>query len=368
MTATTDRPLTAEEDGTDPAAIEAFITRWEKSGGAEMANFQPFAKELCILLGLPEPDPAEERVETNDYVFERRVDYKFDDGTTARRRIDLYKRDCFVMEGKQSAKRVNAKKTDPDQPALIPEDATKLKPGAATRGTGRWDKVMRAAKRQAEDYARALPKEHGWPPFILVVDVGHVIEVYADFSGQGKNYAQFPDRDGYSIPLEGLRDQAIRDRLRAIWCAPHSLDPAKRSAEVTRDIAERLARIALNLEGKHHPKEAAEFLMRCLFTMFAEDVGLLPKKGFETLLGEMVDTPQHFAPALENPWRAMDEGDYSPYLNATLKRFNGALFRKRKAIALEKDDIRELHIAAGRARTPVAPVGLQVPPTRLRFA
>ncbi len=44
---------------------------------------------------------------------------------------------------------------------------------------------MRAAKQQAEDYARALPKEHGWPPFILVVDVGYVIEVYADFSGQG---------------------------------------------------------------------------------------------------------------------------------------------------------------------------------------
>ena len=350
-----DAQPTSVDDGTEPAAIDDFICRWEKSGGAEIANFQPFAKELCSLLGLLEPDPAQQRVESNDYVFERRVDYKFDDGTTARRRIDLYKRDCFVMEAKQSAKRVETKKVDPAQPELIPEDATKLKPGTATRGTGRWDKVMRAAKRQAEDYARALPKEHGWPPFILVVDVGHVIEVYADFSGQGKNYAQFPDRDGYSIPLEGLRDQAIRDRLRAIWCAPHSLDPAKRSAEVTRDIAARLARIARSLEGKHDAKEVAEFLMRCLFTMFAEDVGLLPKQGFEKLLGEMVDTPQHFAPALESLWRVMDEGGYAPHLNATIKRFNGTLFRKRKAIALEKDDIRELHIAAGRDWRDVEP-------------
>ena len=274
-----DAQPTSVDDGTDPAAIDDFICRWEKSGGAEMANFQLFAKELCTLLGLPEPDPAQERVESNDYVFERRVDYKFDDGTTARRRIDLYKRDCFVMEAKQSGKRVEAKKADPNQLDLIPEDAMQVKAGTATRGTGRWDKVMRAAKRQAEDYARALPKEHGWPPFILVVDVGHVIEVYADFSGQGKNYAQFPDRDGYSIPLEGLRDQAIRDRLRAIWWDPHALDPTKRSAEVTRDIAERLARIGRSLEGKHDPKEVAEFLMRCLFTMFAEDVGLLPEKG-----------------------------------------------------------------------------------------
>ena len=95
--------------------------------------------------------------------------------------------------------------------------------------------------------------------------------------------------------------------------------------------------------------------MRCLFTIFAEDVGLLPKQGFERLLGEMVDTPEHFAPALESLWRAMDEGDYSPYLNATLKRFNGRLFRKRKAIALEKDDICELHIAAGRDWREVEP-------------
>ena len=114
---------------------------------------------------------------------------------------------------KQSAKRIEAKKIDPEQPELIPEDATQVKAGTAIRGTGRWDKVMRAAKRQAEDYARALPEEHGWPLFILVVDVGHVIEVYADFSGQGKNYAQFPNRDGYSIPPEGLRDVACSGRV-----------------------------------------------------------------------------------------------------------------------------------------------------------
>ena len=343
------------DDGMDPAAIEAFIGRWGKSGGSESANFQSFANELCSLLGLPPPDASEERNEHNDYVFERRVDYKFDDGTTARRRIDLYRRDCFVMEAKQSAKRIEARQADPQQPGLIPEDATQIKAGAATRGTRRWDRVMRAAKRQAEDYARALPKEHGWPPFILVVDVGYAIEVYADFSGQGKNYAQFPDRAGYSIPLSGLHDRTVRARLRAIWSDPLALDPARHSAQVTRDIAERLARIARNLEGKRHPKEVAEFLMRCLFTMFAEDAGLLPERGFETLLGEMVETPEHFASALESLWRVMDEGGYAPYLNATLKRFNGTLFRKRTVIALEKDDIRELHIAAGRDWREVEP-------------
>ena len=350
-----DGPPTAAEDETDPIAVDDFIGRWEKSGGSELANFQMFANELCKLLDLSPPDASQELNEYNDYVFERRVDYKFDDGTTARRRIDLYKRDSFVLEAKQSAKRAKAKQVDPQQPDLLPEDATQVKAGTATRSTPGWHRAMRAAKQQAVDYARALPKEHGWPPFILVVDVGYVIEVYADFSGQGKNYAQFPDRAGYSIPLAGLRDPAIRDRLRAIWTEPYSLDPARHSAEVTRDIAERLARIARNLEGKHHPKEVAEFLMRCLFTMFAEDVGLLPERGFEKLLGEIAETPEHFAPALESLWRVMDEGGYAHHLKATVKRFNGALFRNRKAIALGKDDIRELQIAAGRDWRDVEP-------------
>jgi SAM-dependent methyltransferase len=106
----------------------------------------------------------------------------------------------------------------------------------------------------------------------------------------------------------------VQARLRAIWTDPLSLDPAKKSAEVTRDIAERLANIAKRLEGKHNAKDVAEFLMRCLFTMFAEDVKLLPEKSFETLLRELKDKPEHFVPALEYLWKTMDEGGYEPRL------------------------------------------------------
>src|SRR3546814_21133508 len=91
---------------------------------------------------------------------------------------------------------------------------------------------MRNAREQAEQYARALPAEHIWPPFILVCDVGHAIEVFADFSRQGRNYRQFPDRGGFRIYLEDLRDEHVRERLRAIWLDPHALDPAKHAAEV----------------------------------------------------------------------------------------------------------------------------------------
>ncbi|MER9485068.1 class I SAM-dependent DNA methyltransferase [Mesorhizobium sp. M0563] len=334
--------------------MEALITEAKASGGSELANYQLFILGLCEALGLDRPAMAQEQNERNDYVFERRVDFKHPDGTRSAGRIDCYRRGCFILEAKQSGKR-QAAKVDLSQLLLIPEDATQRKPGQAKRGTRGWDQVMLAARKQAEDYARALPVEHGYPPFLLVVDVGHVIEVYADFSGQGKNYAHFPDRQSYRIVMDDLWGAKVQARLRAIWTDPLSLDPTRISAEVTRDIAERLAKIARRLEGKHDPKDVAEFLMRCLFTMFAEDVKLIPEKGFHKLLGQMKDTPEHFVAALESLWAVMDSGGYAPHLNSTLKKFNGSLFKKRSALPLDRDDINELWIAAGKDWSDVEP-------------
>ncbi|MEO9297729.1 class I SAM-dependent DNA methyltransferase [Devosia alba] len=205
---------------------------------------------------------------------------------------------------------------------------------------------MRSAYLQAVDYTRHLPVEHGYPPFVILVDVGHVIELYADFSGQGKNYAQFPDAQSFRISMDDLRDPAIQARLKAVWTDPHSLDPAKKSAEVTRDIAGRLAKIAKNLEGKHDARDVAEFLMRCLFTMFAEDVGLLPEKLMVELLGKLVDNPAAFPLAMESLWQTMNTGGFEPHSMASLKHFNGGLFANPKALPLAPEDIHELLVAA----------------------
>ena len=85
---------------------EAFIERWtERAGGSERANYALFIVELCDLLGVGRPDPAGEETERNDYVFERAVRFRHDDGSTSPGRIDLYKKGCFVLEAKQSKKR-----------------------------------------------------------------------------------------------------------------------------------------------------------------------------------------------------------------------------------------------------------------------
>ena len=96
---------------------------------------------------------------------------------------------------------------------------------------------MWRAKGQAERYARHLPANEPPAPFLLIVDVGHSIEVYADFTQAGRAYQAFPDPRSFRLRLDDLRDDKVRDRLRRIWLDPLSLDPAKVSAEVTREIA-----------------------------------------------------------------------------------------------------------------------------------
>jgi hypothetical protein len=322
--------------GVDLDALAALIERAKASAGAEIANTQKFIERLCDALDLPSPAFSSSNNAENDYAYERRITFKHPDGSTSPGRIDLYKRGSFVLEARKHQ----------DQLTLLPEDATQIKQGTARRGTGGWDRAMLAARNQAESYARALPVEHGYPPFLIVLDVGHVIEVYADFSGQGKNYAHFPDRQTYRMTMDDLLREDVQLQLKAIWTDPLSLDPAKRSAEVTRDIAGRLSIIAKRLEGKHDPRDVAEFLMRCLFTMFAEDVELIPKGKFTELLNELADNPPAFPMALEALWKTMDGGGYEPRLMEVLRKFNGALFKAPRALPLTADDIAELHTAA----------------------
>lgn len=337
--------------------IEQFIERWGKNeGGAERANFPLFLTELCALLDLPQPDPADATHDHNDYVFERAVTFRDAEGKTGHGRIDLYRRNSFVLEAKQSRQKGGKKEVNlvPTQQGL---PGFEMAPAQGRRSAHRgWDVLMRNAREQAEQYARALPEHHVWPPFILVCDVGHAIEVFADFSGQGRNYRQFPDRSGFRIYLEDLRHEHIRDRLRAIWLTPHALDPAKHSAEVTRDISKRLAAVSKRLEDRgHEPERVAHFLMRVLFTMFAEDSGLLDEGCFLDVLSDARSNPESFAPMLEELWRTMDTGGFSTTLRKAVRKFNGGLFADVSAIPLHKEEIGELYEAAKHVWTDVEP-------------
>ena len=312
--------------------VDSFIDRWLGSGGSEMATAQSFAIELTELLGVLRPNVSDKDGDFLDYRFERPVTLTHT-GRKRNGRIDLYKKGHFILEAKQF---VSPDSKDKNTLELFLERDAPKQTGHGKRGTSKFDDTMMKARNQADNYARAVAKEDGWPPFLMVVDVGHVIELYADFSGQGQGYNQFPDGNRYRIHLEDLRDAETRDLLRTIWTDPQSLDPSLKSAKVTREIATHLAELGKSFEGQGHDSEkVARFLMRCLFSMFAEDVDLIPRESFTELLKKLRGHPEHAQPSLQGLWETMDTGGFSQVLMQDLKRFNGGLFKEADALPLD---------------------------------
>ncbi len=208
---------------------EAFIDRWSKAEASERANAQLFLSELADLLGVERPANSH----AAGYSFEFPVRIPLGLNSYSDGRIDLYRRGCFVLEAKQFIE-PRAEQTDLELAAVASGVVEAKRKSGPLRGSDAWDDAMWRAKGQAERYARNLPAEEPPAPFLLVVDVGHTIEDYADFTQAGRAYAPFPGSLNFRIRLAHLRDEQVRERLRQIWLDPLSLDPAKVSADVTR--------------------------------------------------------------------------------------------------------------------------------------
>lgn len=316
--------------------ISAFLNRWTSSAAAERANYQLFLSELCDLLDVPRPKPSVAGGE-NHYVFERSVTIRHPSGESSNGRIDLYKRGCFVLEAKQGAS------AEPAVGNLFDPPRARR---SGLRGTNTWDEALIGARLQAERYAKSLPPEEGWPPFLIVADVGHSLELYADFSGTGKAYVPFPDALTRRIELADLQNKETREALRQVWLDPQSLDPARISARVTRDVAQQLAELAKDLEKSYSSERVSAFLMRCIFTFFAEDIHLLPRESFTNLLESLRQQLDKFPPMVESLWSTMNSGGFSPILREHVLHFNGGLFESVEALPLNAAQFNRLCIAA----------------------
>lgn len=339
-----------------------FIRRWANASIGERAHCHTFIQQLCELIGAPAPD--QEIAGDLDYCFERPVWFLHDDGGRHSRFIDCYKRDCFVLEAKQSRKRRDGGELDPRlQMELFASSGRK----PARLSTEAWERLMRSAKRQAEGYAKALDE---WPPFLVIVDVGRAIELWSDFPRQGKAYAPFPDRARYRIELEQLADPAVRERLRRVWTDPMSLDPAQHVAEVTTDIAGRLARLVRSIGSRGcdgpdgqpdavaraaRANQTALFVMQCIFAMFADSVGLIEKRGFLTFLEGYRGQADQFHKGAGDFFRRMDEGGHCSAIRQDLKRFNGGLFKHVAALPITEAELEALIAAARRDWASVEP-------------
>ncbi|HEX7480624.1 MAG TPA: DNA methyltransferase, partial [Polyangiales bacterium] len=303
--------------------IAAFIAKWSASAAAERANKDAFLLELCDVLEVPRPDPTTADPERDLYVFEKDALMPHEGGKISRGKIDLYRADAFILEAKQGA------------------DATSKKLGTAKRGTPGWNVAMLGAYGQALGYARTFDKP---VPFLITCDIGHCFDLYAAFDGSYA-YRAFPNAQTSRIFFADLEQH--KELLRRIFTDPHSLDPAKQAAKVTREVATHLAELAKALEvAGHAPETVATFLMRCLFTMFAEDVGLLPKNWFKDAIKEhWLPNPAAFPVGIESLWRAMNEGQPFGFVGKLL-HFNGGLFSQPSSLPLTAAHLERLYEAA----------------------
>lgn len=331
--------------------VETFISNWTNAPVTERSHFHSFIFQLCYVIGVELPD--QHQPGSDDYRFERPVAFRHDDGSMHWGYIDCYRRNCFVLEAKQSAKAVTRK---PDVKAVRPHMKASASNGSLT-----------VAKNQAENYAKALDE---WPPFLITTRVGSSLELWSDFARMGKGYVQFPDRDRHRIQLEDLRDPVVRERLRRVWEDPMSLDPALQVAQVTTDVAELLAQVVQSIHARG-PRAAdgsvdavhkagwenktALFLMQCLFAMFADSVGLIQNRAFRQLLKEYRGAAGQFHKAAGQLFQTMDRGGCCTVLSQHLPCFNGGLYSQDAALALTEDELAILCAAAERDWSGVEP-------------
>ncbi len=286
-------------------ALRDLATRWSAASAGERANAQLYLTELTEALGVERPRPR-----GAGYEFEHPVRVGRRDGTETTNFIDLYKEGCYVLEAKH-------------------EDEDKSTNALLQRAFG-----------QARTYATNLPGAP--PPYLMVLDVGRTLLVWDRWSG---TYGGF--KAAQAIDLRRLHERPEEiELLRDIWTRPDVRNPRKHAVAVTKEIATQLAQLAAQLEKRGYEQEqVARYLIRCVFTMFAEDTGLLPEKLFQQAVEQIgLEDPAGFAEAIGDLWRAMDEG--KRFYFHKLLRFNGHFFRDVTTLTLTRDEVAILLRAA----------------------
>jgi type II restriction/modification system DNA methylase subunit YeeA len=276
-----------------------FAAKWQIASAqlSEKAAAQEHWRDLCALLGEPTPssDP------TGDlYTFEKHVKKA---GTGETGYADVFKRDCFIGEYK---------------------------------GKG---KSLGKALQQALLYAREL----GNPPLLFVSDL-ETIEVHTNFTGSS------PRR--YTVTLDDIARDAKVDHdltalgtLRAMFREPGRLDPRLVRERITSDATAKVGQVAQSLAARGVPQtQAAHFLMRIIFAMFAEDVGLLERGLLTKVLRRARDHPEKSQSYFQELFAAMQAG--GEFWGVDIRHFNGGLFDDSLALAITVKDADALYEAA----------------------
>ncbi len=282
-----------------PARLRELAQAWAGTNVNERAAFQTWMLRFCEALGVATPDPP-----TDAYRFELPVQAMDREGRESTNFIDCWKSGHFAIEAKASG-----------------DDR-------------RNDSLLRKAFGQVRNYVAYVSGDV--PPYLMVLDVPRTLIVWDRWSGAYGDFAA-----GRRIALNTLHERAEDIQLLYdIFVDPSVRDPRGKAQEVTREIAAGLAELAAELESRGLDTErVARFLMRCVFSCFAEDVGLLPENLFRRTLETARSSGDHerLTLALTSLWKTMDSGGM--FGAELLHRFNGHFFKTVEALPLAARDV-----------------------------
>jgi len=262
---------------------QEFVDKWRRSKLTERSAAQSHFNDLCRMLG--QPTPAKADPEGAAFTFEKGVDKR----TGGHGWADVWKKGCFAWEYKGKHKNLNA------------------------------------AYEQLQLYRDALLN----PPLLIVSDMETIV-VHTNFTNTVKRT--------FTLTFDDLLTKDGLQTLRNAFEHPDHLRAEQTPEGVTRQAAAEFGKLAESLrKAGHDPEKAAHFLIRILFCLFAEDVGLLPESLFTKLIGGTKDNPTRFHELLEQLFGHMAEGGY--FFLDRIPHFDGGIFDSRDALPLDRDDL-----------------------------
>jgi hypothetical protein len=137
---------------------------------------------------------------------------------------------------------------------------------------GQTQRPPKAAYLQLEKYREDLEN----PPLLVVCDQKR-FEVHTNFTGTRPHVYRFTLDDLLTNAATASCALPPFEVLRDTFTDPEQLRPERAAARVTESAAAEFAKLATSLEQRgHEPQAVAHFLMRLLFCLFADSIGLLP--------------------------------------------------------------------------------------------
>lgn len=292
-----------------PTDLPYFVSKWNASSRPEESAAHDHFRDLCEVLHVPHPF---ERSEADDigvsYTYEKRVTKA---GTGEVGFADVWKRGFFAWEYK-------------------------------SKGGD-----LKKAYKQLNEYHEALEN----PPLLVVCDFVR-FEVHTKFENLPSRVFAFTLDDllrPTDTPTSALPPL---DVLRHLFGDFNQLRPDRVAVPVTRAAALNFLDLAKQLELSTSLRptpptktEIAHFLMRLVFCLFADSVGILPDHTFRRIIEHNRASPIAFNAILPGLFLAMSRKG-STFGPVVMPFFNGGLFDDDRTILLDYADLGILKSAA----------------------